>query len=113
MLHPLTVCSNRALTLMLTLFDVQDLAGIQLHLHLPVSLVFAEPAVAGEHVLLPVDGRQDLHAVQEPSSAQPLVTVSNQKTADLEAAKTYEDVPKSGNAERRHHSPAQCQRSQW
>lgn len=77
------VWSDNVLTSSITLLDVQDLAGIQLHLHFSISLVFAEPAVAREHVLHAVDRDQDLHAVQEPSSSQPLVSVANQKTTDL------------------------------
>ena len=65
------------------MFDVEDLTGVDLHLHLPVRLVLAEPAVAGEHVLFPVDRDGDHNAVQEPTSTQPLVGVANQEAVDL------------------------------
>ena len=66
-----------------TLFNVQDLAGVDLHLDLPVGLVFAEPAVAGEHVLLAMDRDLDLDTVQEPTSTQALVGVANEEPVYL------------------------------
>lgn len=66
-----------------TFFNIQNLAGVDLDLHFPISLVLAEPAMAREHVLQPVNRDQDLHAVQKPSSPQALVGVTNQKTTDL------------------------------
>lgn len=66
-----------------TFFNVQDLTGIDLHLHFAVRLVFAEPAVAREHVLQAVNRHEDLHAVQEPAGPQALVGVADQKTVDL------------------------------
>lgn len=69
--------------LLFTFFHFQDLTGIDLNLHLPISLVFAEPAVAREHVLHPVHRHRDLHAVQKPSSPQALISVTNQKTVNL------------------------------
>ena len=66
-----------------TLFDVQGLAGVDLHLDLPVGLVFAEPAVAGEHVLLAMDRDLDLDTVQEPTSTQALVGVANEEPVYL------------------------------
>lgn len=71
-----------------TFFNVQDLTGIDLNLHFPISLVFAEPAVAREHVLHPMNRYGDLHAVQKPPSPQTFVGVTNQKTADLQSETT-------------------------
>lgn len=65
------------------MFNVQDLAGVDLYLYFPVSLVLTEPAVAGEHILLPVHWHRDLHTVQEPTGTQALVGVANQETVDL------------------------------
>ena len=73
-----------------TLFDIQDLAGVDLHLHLPIRLRLAQPAVAGEHVLLPVDRDLDLHAVQEPTGSHTLVGVANHQPVDLEEAEPVE-----------------------
>lgn len=78
-----SVCELLFMLLLFTLFNVQDLAGIDLNLHLPISLVFAEPAVAREHVLHPVDRYRDLHAVQKPSGTQALVSVTDEETIDL------------------------------
>ena len=68
---------------MLTLFLLQDLAGVDLHLRLPVGLVLAEPAVAGEHVVLAVHRHHDLDTVQEPARPHPLVGVADHQTAYL------------------------------
>ena len=65
------------------MFDVQDLTGIDLHLHLPIGLILAEPAMTGEHVLLPMDWDRDHNTVQEPTSTQPFVGVANQEAVDL------------------------------
>lgn len=78
-----TYCFKCIGCLLFTLFDVQDLAGVDLHLHLAVGLILTEPAVAGEHVLLPVHRHRDLNAVQEPTGTQPLVGVANQEPVDL------------------------------
>lgn len=69
--------------LLFTFFDLQDLAGINLNLHFPISLIFAEPAVAWEHVFHPMNWNRDLHTVQEPSSPQALIGVTDEETADL------------------------------
>ena len=70
--------------LSVTFLDVQGLAGIDLHLHLAVSLILTQPAMAGELVLLPMDRNNDLDTVQEPTSPQTLVSVAYQKTVDLQ-----------------------------
>lgn len=82
------------LLLLFTFFDFQHLTGIDLDLHFPISLVFAEPAVAREHVLHPMNWYRDLHTVQEPSGSQALISVTNQETADLQA---LEDQMELGN----------------
>lgn len=66
-----------------TLFYVQDLAGVNLHLRLAVSFVLAQPAVTGEHVMLPTDWNHDLNAVQEPAGAHAFVVVADHQTVDL------------------------------
>lgn len=76
-------CTVLLKLLLFTLFNVQDLAGIDLNLHFPISLIFAEPAVAWEHILHPMYWHRDLHTVQKPSSAQALVGVADEETADL------------------------------
>lgn len=76
-------CAVLFVLFLFTLFDVQDLTGIDLNLHFPISLIFAEPAVAREHVLHPVNWYRDLHTVQKPSSPQALISVTNQETVDL------------------------------
>lgn len=75
--------------LLFTFFNVQRLAGIDLHLHLPVSIIIAEPAVARKHVLLPVNRHRELHAVQKPSGLQALIGVTNEHAFDLEAGVTH------------------------
>lgn len=69
--------------LLFTLFYVQDLTGVDLDLHFPVSVVFAEPTVAWKHVLHPMNWHRDLHAVQKPPSPQTLIGVTDQETVDL------------------------------
>lgn len=76
-------CTERFMLLLFTLFNIQDLARIELHLHFPISLVLAEPAVDREHVLLPMNWHRNLHTVQIPSSLQAFVRVTNQETDDL------------------------------
>jgi len=39
--------------------------------------------VAGEHVVIAVDGDHDLNTVQEPTCTHPLVGVADHKTVDL------------------------------
>lgn len=70
-----------------TLFHLQDLTGVNLHLRFPVSLVFAKPAVTGKHVILSVDRNHDLNAVQEPTSTHPFVGVTNHQTVYLKSTK--------------------------
>lgn len=67
-----------------TLFHVQDLAGIDLHLCLAVSLIPVQPAVTGEHVLLSMDWNHELNTVQEPAGTHAFVGVTNHQTVDLE-----------------------------
>lgn len=67
-----------------TLFHVQDLAGVNLHLCLAISFIFAQPAVTGEHVMLSMDWNHDLNAVQEPAGTHAFIGVSNHHTVDLE-----------------------------
>lgn len=74
-----------------TFFNVQDLTGIELNLHFPIGLIFAEPAVAREHVLHPMNGHGDLDTVQKPPSPQALVTVTDQETVYLETRRTLEN----------------------
>lgn len=67
-----------------TLFHLQDLARVNFHLCLPVSLILIQPAVAGEHVMLPMDWNHNLNAVQEPAGTHAFVGVANHQTVDLE-----------------------------
>ena len=67
-----------------TLFHVQDLAWVNLHLRLAVGLVLVQPAVTGEHVMLSVDWNHNLNTVQEPAGTHALVGVANHQTIDLE-----------------------------
>lgn len=68
-----------------TLFHLQDLAGVNLHLRLAISLVLIQPAVTGEHVMLPVNWNHDLNAVQEPTRVHARVGVANHESVELEA----------------------------
>lgn len=63
--------------MLFTLFNVQDLAGVNLHLYFAIGFVFAEPAVAREHVLLPMNWHRDLHAVKEPACTQTFVGMTD------------------------------------
>jgi len=67
-----------------TLFYVQDLARIDLHLGLAISITPGQPAVAGEHVLLSMDRNHQLNAVQEPAGTHAFIGVANHQTVDLE-----------------------------
>lgn len=67
-----------------TLCYVQDLTWVNLHFCLAISLVLIQPAVAGEHVVPPMDWNHDLNAVQKPAGAHPLVGVTDHHTVDLE-----------------------------
>lgn len=71
-----------------TFLNVQCLAGIDFHLHLPISLVLTEPAMTGEHVLNPVHRDPDLNAVQEPTGSEAFVSVTNQQPVYLQAPPT-------------------------
>lgn len=66
-----------------TLFQFQNLTGVDLHLCLPVCFILAEPAVAGEHVLLSMDGNHDLNTVQKPACPHALIGVTNHQTVYL------------------------------
>lgn len=68
----------------LTLFQLDDLARVNLHLRLPVSLILAQPPVTGEHVIFAMNWNHDLNAVQEPASIHAVVGVSNDQAIDLE-----------------------------
>lgn len=67
-----------------TFLYLQSLTWVDLHLHLPISLILTEPAVTGEHVLQPVHRHPDLNAVQKPTSLQALVSVANQQPVYLQ-----------------------------
>ena len=67
-----------------TLLHVQDLTRVNLHLCLAVSLIPAEPAVTGEHVMFPVDRDHDLNTVQEPAGSHAFIGVADHQAADLE-----------------------------
>lgn len=67
-----------------TLFYIQDLAWVELHRCFAIGLIFVQPAVAGEHVILSMDWNQNLNTVQEPARTHAFVSVANQQTVDLE-----------------------------
>lgn len=67
-----------------TLFHVQGLARVDLHLCFSVGLGRVQPAVTGEHVLLPVDWNHELNAVQEPAGPHAFIGVANQQAIYLQ-----------------------------
>lgn len=67
-----------------TLFHVQDLAWVNLHLCFAVSLILIQPAMTGEHVMPSMDWDHNLNAVQEPAGTHAFVGVANHQTVDLE-----------------------------
>lgn len=75
--------SNFKLAKMPTLIQFQDLTGVDLHLCLPICFILAEPAVAGEHVLLSVGWHHDLNAVQKPACPHALIGMTNHQAVYL------------------------------
>lgn len=67
-----------------TFLDLHHLAGVQLHLQTPISLVLIQPPVGREGVLLALAGHADLDATQEPACMHASAVVPNHQPDDLE-----------------------------
>lgn len=67
-----------------TFLDLQDLAGVQLHLQAPIGLVLVQPAVGREGVLLALAGHADLDAAQEPAGVHACAIMPDHQPVDLE-----------------------------
>lgn len=72
-----------------TLFHIQDLAGVDIHLCLAVSLILIQPAVTGEHVMLSMDRNHDLNTIQEPAHIHACIGVANRESVELEESQIF------------------------
>lgn len=66
-----------------TLFNIQYFTGIDPHFGFAISLVSAQPAVTGEHVMSAMIGHHNLNAVQKPAGTHPFVSVTDHEATDL------------------------------
>lgn len=75
-----------------TLFHIQNLAGVNLHLSLAISLILVEPAVTGKHVMLTMDWNHDLNTIQEPTRIHACIGVANHKSVELEENQMHVNI---------------------